>query len=415
MPLREGRDVSLGEDLRDANDSPPPEKGRFHCDETPDGVEIETPYIAGDDKRAAARSGDWSWLLAEFDLDPATFEVDGNSVRISKWQQSKRLDSGDRDLVWLYSYRARFRRLTRPHLAEVDVAELRDQVAKWRTNRRTPGAGLGPPATQLVEMADFQLGKAGTREFTVPRVEASLAAVVQQVKDLRRVGRNIGAISLWNMGDIVEAVAGHYASQPATTELNERDQYNLATDLTLAFIRELAPLVDDFEFGACLCNHGENRSADGKKISDDSDNASAYLADAARTVLDGRPGFDHIRWAIPRDEMVMTTTMSGVPVAMTHGHTAPAGAKELEWLRAQSLRLWDLHKVQPRIWFTAHRHHLNVTDFGPFTRIQAPSADVGSKWWTDATGLYSAPGLLTCLVGEHDAAGGRGWSDLAVL
>lgn len=402
-----------------ADAAAPPPKGRFHCDETPDGVEIETPYIAGDEKRAAARSGDWSWLLAEFNLDPASFMVDesaaGGGVRISKWQQSKRLENGDRDLCWLYSYRARFKRLTKPRLAQADVDGLRAQVAKWRPVRRTLGNGLGPPATQHVEMADFQLGKEGTAEFTIPRVEVSLAAVVQNIKDLRRIGRNLDAISLWNMGDIIEAVAGHYASQAFSVELNLRDQYNLATDITLAFIHALAPLAENFEFGAVLCNHGEQRNDAGKKISDDSDNASAYLAETARKTLEGRPDFAHIRWNIPRDQMVMHTEMSGVPVALTHGHTAPASAKELDWLRAQSMRLFDLHKVQPRIWFTAHRHHLSVTEFGPFTRIQAPSADVGSKWWTDMTGLYSSPGLLTCLVGEHDAAGGRGWSDLAVL
>ena len=40
---------------------------------------------------------DWSPILKSFGLDPDVFEVEGDKVRMSKWQQSKRLENGDRD------------------------------------------------------------------------------------------------------------------------------------------------------------------------------------------------------------------------------------------------------------------------------------------------------------------------------
>jgi len=53
-----------------------------------------------------------------------------DTVRMSKWQQSKRTESGDRDVVWLYSYRARFARRT-PTLTDVDIERLTSLVEKW--------------------------------------------------------------------------------------------------------------------------------------------------------------------------------------------------------------------------------------------------------------------------------------------
>ena len=65
---------------------------------------------------------------------------------------------------------------------------------------------------------------------------------------------------------------------------------------------------------------------------------------------------------------------------------------------------------------TGHRHHLDVRDFGAFFRLQHPTLEVApSKWFSDATGLWSTPGTLTCLVGQHAEARGVGFSDLAVL
>ena len=112
----------------------------------------------------------------------------------------------------------------------------------------------------------------------------------------------------------------------------------------------------------------------------------------------------------------MQVNLSGLEVAFTHGHKI--SGKEVEWLRSQSLRLLRENGAEPRLWVTAHKHHLKIDDFGPFTRIQCPSLDSdgspsgGSKWFADLSGQWSTPGQLTFLAGEHDK---RGWSDLALL
>lgn len=55
---------------------------------------------------------DWTHIFTKFNLDPAEFVIVDGTVQMSVWQQSKRLENGDRDVQNLYSYRARFRRVT---------------------------------------------------------------------------------------------------------------------------------------------------------------------------------------------------------------------------------------------------------------------------------------------------------------
>jgi hypothetical protein len=405
---------------------PPP-----HTEAEPTGWRIEVTSDAADVQTAAldrplVAADDWDGVLLHFGLNPGEFQIVDDTVKMSSWQQSRRTDDGDRDVVTLYSYRARFARITN-RLPDADIDAVAKRVQAWKLPRRTPGSGLGAPCTFYEGWADWQLGKSagGGADGTAQRALDAIEQTVRRIKDLRRIGRNVTSVAVWNMGDPTEGCDGNYASQLYTVEMTRRQQLNLALDLWLAGIKTLAPLVDDLEFGSVLCNHGEwTRQGPGTKpVTSDSDNIGGYLGDVVSTVLADRPGFDHVRFTIPHDEMTMSTTMSGVPVALAHGHKAPTGSKaELEWLRGQSLRLLRERGVEPRLWMTAHRHHYEIKDYGPWTRIQHPSLDFGSKWYEDTSGMWSTPGTFTCLVGEHDQAGGTldrstatGFSDEMVL
>ena len=366
-------------------------------------------------------SGDLSPILEFFGLDPSVFAIVDDTVKVGKWQQSKGYDDGRRDIVWLWSYSARFRR-TAERLPAADVDALRQRVGAWNPLiRRTPGAGLGEPCTQYVGWSDWQLGKAGSA-ITTQRVLDSFERTQQRIEDSRKVGRNVQALAIANMGDPLESCYGHYESQTFTVEMTQRQQLNHVLDLWSTGLRALAPMFEDVTFASVLSNHGEwTRGGGSKPITSDSDSADAFLAETLRRVFTDRPDYGHVKWVIPHDEMTVTGDFSGVRTAMNHGHKAPGSAKELEWLRGQSLRLLRQDGVEPRLWMTAHRHHVDVKDYGPWWRMQHPTLDTGSKWFEDTSGFWSTPGTLTCLIGQHAAAGGllrdggKGWSDLAVL
>ena len=373
---------------------------------SPDGGELSTGAMP------VELGTDWDSVLKGFGLDPDVFEVVDDTVRMSKWQSSKRLDNGDRDLIWLYSYRARFRRKSLTALPDTEVEDIRKYVQKWKPLSKTKQESPETGSTLVVCWADQQLGKSagGGVDATVERILDSYTATIERVKELRKNGRNIEKIAIVNMGDPVEGCDGNYASQLFTVELTQRQQLLLALDLWAQGVRQLSSLAEESEFISVLCNHGEWMRRGGKAVTSDSDNAGGFLTDALQRILTGRPEADKLKWNIPHDEMTTTSVLSGVKVAFTHGHKITG--KEVEWLRGQSIRILREEGREPDIWVTAHRHHLQVQDFGPWYRFQCPSNDGGSKWYTDTSGNWSTPGTLTFLVGKHDP---RGWSDMAVL
>jgi len=361
-------------------------------------------FTTGELTRPIQLASDWNAVLEGFGLDPDEFYVVDDTVRMSKWQQSKRTESGDRYVVWLYSYKARFARCS-PQATEADVEQLRAKIDKWRP-KTTKTVGTGEPCTFVINWADWQIGKSenGGVEATVDRVQKSIEDCLTRIKELRKAGRNIEKVAIFNMGDPSEGCSGNYSAQTFTVQLNMRAQLNLVLDL---WTQGLAAIQPDI-FASVLCNHGEwTRNGGSKPITSDSDNVGGYLGDTLQRIFgDDGPS----EWHVAHDEMVQAITLSGVRVAITHGHKI--SGKEFEWLRGQAQRLQYEDGVMPRLWITAHRHHLSIEDFGAFWRFQCPSLDGGSKWFSDMTGKWSTHGTLTMLVGNHDL---RGWSDVAVL
>lgn len=373
-----------------------------------DGGEISTGVLT-------APLTDWKHILLSFGLDPDVFEVSDDKVRMSKWQSSKRLENGDRDLIWLYSYRATFTRKKGSSVTKADIDEIRKSIRKF-TPTLTVKKSTELPSTFVVLWADWQLYKsaAGGIKAATERVLASFDATAKRIQDLQKLGRNIEQIAFVNMGDVTESCDGHYSSQLFSVQGTQRQQLLTALDLWTQGVVSLADFAKKRKFISTLSNHGEWQRRGGKQITTDSDNADGFLSDALQRIMNGYGLIDD--WHIPHDQMSMQVNLSGVECAFTHGHKI--SGKEFEWLRGQTLRLLRDNKAEPTVWFTAHRHHLKVDDFGVFTRFQCPSLDSdfttngGSKWFTDLSGQFSAPGTLSLLIGRHDP---KCWSDMAVL
>lgn len=391
-------------------------------DASPDGGEFTglvttAPVLPGDYEGAFAK------VYALAGLNPADYRIVDETVRFSAWQQSKRLANGDRDTITLYSYRARFQRITALDLrTEAVVTALAENLRRRRlTVRRIPGTGLGPECTYAPLFSDWQLGKGEIRqqdiahgttgvEQTQWRVLRGIDASKARVKSLRRVGRNVTGIAIGHMGDPTENVADSYEQQTFGIELNLVDQMERALDLMVFAAEELLPLGEHQDVFAVLCNHGQlARRGTKVSITDDADNVQNHLMRLMRDRIVG-PKFPNAAWRIPGQEMITTLTLAGVPVAAAHGHKIKGG--EPAWLLKQTANLTATRGVTPRVWLTAHRHSQDVLDLGAVHRIQAATADGGSKHFEDEQAVYSTPGTTSLLIGTHDE---RGWSDLELL
>ena len=378
----------------------------------PDGGELATGVLTepiGDD---------WSSILKSFGLDPNVFEVVGDKVRMSKWQQSARSSNGDRDMVWLYSYRATFARKKTPTIDDSDIHQIRANIRAFKPSKQASKGITQEPSTFVFLASDWQLGKSasGGPDATIKRVLNSFEKTVQRIEELQKTGRNIEQIAFVNMGDPVEGCSNEfYPSQLFSVQLTQREQLLLALDLWTTGVSMFSGLAPKMKFISTLSNHGEWNRRNGKSQSTDSDSADGFLSDTLKRILDDKNMVDE--WVIPHDQMSVTSDLSGMNCAFTHGHKI--ARNEFEWLRGQSLRLLRDNGQEPKIWFTGHRHHIKIDDFGVFTRFQCPSQESdglssssGSKYYTDSSGKWSSPGSMTLLVGKHDL---RGWSDLAVL
>jgi hypothetical protein len=368
-----------------------------------DGGEIFTGILD------APIADDWSPILRSFGLDPDVFMVVDDKVKMSKWQQSKRTESGDRDIVWLYSYKAVFKRRVGVSLTENDFTKYRKELANYKP-KKVIKTSNEKPSTFVVNWADWQLGKSagGGIKSSIERIQESFDKTVDRINELRKLGRNITEIAIVNMGDPVEACTGHYPSQEFSVQATQRQQLLLALDLWTLGVKTIAPLAEKVTFIGTLSNHGEWQRRNGKQFTTDSDSADGFLADALKRIFENT-GFI-TDWLIPHDEMCVQKELNGVPVAFTHGHKV--SGKEIDWLRGQSIKLLRDHGKEPKLWVTAHKHHVKVDDMGMWWRFQCPSLDGGSKWFEDLAGMWSTPGTLTFLVGEHDK---NFWSDMSVL
>ncbi len=384
-------------------------KGRL--DVTPDGGEFTDVILD-----APVVDDDWSRVFRIFNKNPDEFEIVDDTVRESTWQQSKRTESGDRDIVQLWSYSARFRRKPKQRLSDVDIAAHRKVVQGWRLNKaKSRSLSTGSPVAAVINLADIQGGKSegGGVAATRQRLEDGLDNVWHWLGRMEQ-DYVIDELVLVNNGDPLEGCAGNYDAQLFTVELNLRGQMNFVLDVWAQYARLLFPHYSKAQFVSVLCNHGElNRMGRAKNQTSDSDNAGGFLAETLRRILDERPEFGHVEWTIPHDQMNVYADVAGVPMAFNHGHKIPGndGALSFEkWLNGQVRG--DVQAHQARIWQTAHKHHFAAWDMGSCMVFQAPSLDGGSKWLTDMIGRYSRSGILAYLVGEHSPLG---FSDMAFL
>lgn len=374
------------------------------------GAEGEFSDVVTTQRLAPAEySGAFSKVFELAGLNPEEYRIVGDTVGFSSWQQSSRTKDGDRDLVTLFAYRARFQRIS-----DVDretEERLRDLAREVRRRvSRFPAcvdAKYNVPTCDTTLWADWQLGKDAKTSETVERILADLDSAESNWET-----DHFAEVALCFLGDPIENVSDSYVNQAFVTDLNLTDQIMLALELMSKIITKALKYTNTVHALFVLCNHGQlTRKGTKSNITDDSDNAQMLLARLLR---------DHvfkdekrIVWHIPEDgDMITRAVFAGVPIAAAHGHKITG--REDNWLLKQTATLTAKHGFTPKVWLTAHRHQFNVLDLGSVHRIQAATNDPGSKYFEDTNGLYSTPGTVRLLIGEHDPHG-RGFTEADLL
>jgi hypothetical protein len=387
---------------------PPPAANKGSIDVTPDGAAVNNVVVTSPINR------DWTTVVALFNMDAAEFEVVDDTVRMSTWQQSKATEDGTRDVIQLYSYSARFKRISADTIPQAVIDEWRAAL-KVRDRSKPTEAASGGIYTILV--ADPQLGKKGTEEA----VDNWKRGVTRHLEAARKLGASVAGVHVAFQGDETENVVNSYGNQPHTVELNRSRQMELDFDMRVWTMREALALRKPTTASSVISNHGEWTRNGGKEpVTTANDNASTHTARLVEKLFKELEPFTklNIGWTIGDTHPGVTVNLAGVECYFSHGYVEKGRGTSSETRTRSAIerqilgRTDDLGKVA--IWFMAHYHHHYSNEFEGRTLFGCPAieAEKSSEYMLDQYGVWSPPGVLGMLVGEHER---RGWSNLNVF
>ena len=311
----------------------------------------------------------------------------------------------------------------------IDMDEVRELLDAWVFEPPNPPKrpGQAPSNTFVLAFADWQIGGAvpGTPEVpgrgtkdTVERIKGAIDAAVVRVHELRSLGRNIPFLAIPSLGDLVESCQGFYGSQLFTVDMNDRDQLRTGWALVLYALRKLAPLFERVDIYPVGGNHGENNRVRGRQQTTPDDNRDLLVFDVVDTTVQESHHLSNVTVHMPRNPLYAVHELSGVNLAITHGHLfnggANAAAKAERWWKNQAFGQ-NSNLDSANILLSGHFHSFAAATFTEEGRVwlQCPAEDNGSQWFTDMSGLSSPPGMLSFVVGP--AYGAMRYGDLQIL
>lgn len=340
----------------------------------------------------------WADILRKWELDPNDYEV-VEPVLFNSW--------GGEDGTNNRQFKAKV--IRRVH-ARSDLEPLIAQALRHKPKKRNYEGS----SVLTVVLADWQIGKAdhGGVEATIERILDRKEAVIQRVKDLRKIGREISSLNVLWTGDSIEGCLGHYPSQTFAVELDRRDQVKVTRRLLSDSLQAWSKHFEEITVAAVAGNHGENRNG-GKAFTGVQDNDDLAIVEQVAEILAANPeAFGHVRFAIAKDALTLTIPTAGWITGITHGHIAYRGsnpeAKLQRWWEGQAAGRQPIGDSD--ILVTGHYHHLRIADWGGCVWLQAPAMEGGSEWWRQATGQASQIGMLTFVSSETERV-----TDIAVL
>jgi hypothetical protein len=330
---------------------------------------------------------DWTHIFARFGLDSELFEIVGDTVRMSQWQQSARTADGDRDIVNLYSYRARFRR----RLETIDLPALYAEASK-PSRKPVTRKHSSQGRTTVVVFADPQIGKTGRRGGT-PELLARLAekrALLQPLLAKRKPSR----LLLTDAGDGFEGFESG-GNPMFTNDLSLAQQMD-AYGVELYKFIELMHTFGPVDVAAVPSNHTAWRNGK-QNLGNPQDDLGLFVHRQVQKIVEGQNLKVTWHYPAPYDESV-AVDVGGTRVGMVHGNQFAPG-QSVTWWERQTFGAQSVASVDVLIHGHYHSFSANVAGRNPVTGRQrwalgAPTLDNGSDWFRQIRGRDSDPGLL---------------------
>tara|TARA_R100000781_G_scaffold22172_4_gene16519 strand:- start:10311 stop:11495 length:1185 start_codon:yes stop_codon:yes gene_type:complete len=335
-------------------------------------------------------------ILKEWGFDPELYEIDG-ILKVSSW--NTQLKGGIVETFFAFKGSVRRKSANRDKYFQ----SLFKQAVK-KPPLKDNGLFKGDTAFFFF-LSDWQLGKDDYGvENTIKRFDVALQDGVKLLKNHRKTGFKIDEIYLVGMGDLTEnCTKFFYDSQPYNVSLNLLEQYSLARALIFKAVETFLPHADKIILSGVPGNHGEmTRSSKGQVLTSRLDNSDTMHLEIMDEIFKANPDrYNKVEVIIP-DGYHLTLDVKGQTMAFTHGHmtngSGNAENKIEQWWKGQMYG-W-LPVGEASILITAHYHHFRAKNQGDRHWFQCPSLDKSIDF-TQRTGLWSHPGVLTLLVNDR--------------
>jgi hypothetical protein len=286
------------------------------------------------------------------------------------------------------------------------VDEAFDHTAFLKSLRRNRTA-VKPthtgPATFGMSWNDWQTGKAegGGTEALLERYHGQIATSKARIAELRKIGRNLGHLFVIGGGDIIEGCT-IFPHQMMHIDADRRRQVDIASDMVLYGLDELAPAFESVTVLVVGGNHGENRIDGHKTNRSDNDDCLVFEIAAKAAARDDR--LAHVNFVIAQGEPAKTIDVNGWIYATTHGQAFGKGAgrpeqKAHNWYKGQAGGRFPAGDADVLV--SHHYHHKAERDWGACLWVQTPANDGGSLQHTDLTGESAESGMLTWVVTDE--------------
>ena len=326
-------------------------------------------------------------FLLSAGYDPAFYEVVGNTVKTSKWQQR---EGGD----WLTSFRFTFR--LRNAINDFPIFYANAKKTKPIVSKKTAGG-----KALVVLWSDLQVGKVdvlGGTDALIARCSLMRERLLATVKK-----ENITEVLFADVGDIVENF-GNAANlqQLRTNDLSLMEQVDVALDQTWDTLKTLARVVPKISYASVGSNHCQFRVQKQTVGKPGVDDWGIHISkQIARLASEVGYSWDFFIPA-PEDESVCVEVLDH-RVAIAHGHQAGRPDGIISWWRGQ--QFGNQPAAHADILCTGHFHHLRLQECGMKPEggsrfwVQAATLDNGSGWFRRTSGESAVPGLV-CFVLE---------------
>lgn len=297
---------------------------------------------------------------------------------------------------WWYKYKF-IPRVSSETLNTVDhVATLKE----FRRNRKKVKPTHDGTSTMGLSWNDWQTGKqeGGGTPALLERFDHQIAQAKVRASELRKIKRDLGQLLIIGGGDMLEGCT-IFPHQMMHIDADRRRQINIATDMVLYGLDELAPSFASVKVVVVGGNHGENR-VDGNRVNRTDNDDCLVFENAARVVArDDR--LSHVDFVIAKGEPAKTIDVHGWIYATTHGQAFGKGAgrpeqKAHNWYKGQAGGRFPAGDAD--VLMSHHYHHYAVRDWGACLWVQTPANDGGSLQHTDLTGEAADSGMLSWVV-----------------